>query len=348
MSTWRSTAAIIGKAPWHPEFLRPPASSGPLYAFDAWLFARASALPAPPLGAWETLSYGFVVHVGEAARGGGTVSGASAAIEECRVAGVLAPSHDRADRAYPLSVAAAIAFPRFAELHPELVPILLEPYWLAAGERLSALREIAPGPAGYGLEALTCDALESPEDAHALYVEWTRGTTANDFAELLGRSRTWLERTTFTIVDVVATRERSRAHAHTAPLIFRLPLGQAAGAALCFWLDVIRRAMRPRTRLPSFFWSHDVEEGDALVCLGTPGDDVLSSLWRVGAAAPHENDLTHAEAPPHPSDAPPQDALLADLGPLHAELEAVAALLDGVDARLAAFSSLVSGPAGYR
>ncbi len=324
MSLWRSHATVVGKAPWHPEFLRGAGMSPELYAFDKWLYDAAAdgACPEPTSpGVWEARAYGFVVRLGDAAPGAPVA-----------ITGVLAPSHDRAGRAFPIAVATSLSIPTFIQRHAEVFPIALEPYWLSAGELLSDLRAAtdATGVEPQRLATLTDGPLEPPEGAHVLYTQWTRGTAASEIARSLGRADGWLAETAYAVVDAVI------AHVQNGParppvLGVRVPLGAAAGAELCFWLDVLRRAMRPTAVVPSFFWSHDGETGEALLYLDAPPQGALATLWGALATPLPVLDCTRASAARAEVD--------PVLGALEGADETVSQLLAGVDTRVSTFAS---------
>jgi hypothetical protein len=86
-------------------------------------------------------------------------------------------------------------------------------------------------------------------------------------------------------------------------------LGLAAGGALCFWLDVVRRAAGWQLHVPSFFWSHDEQSGDALLFVDAPGDTALATLWGGDATPDDVCDVTAHVGPsgtePHPAMAMP-------------------------------------------
>jgi hypothetical protein len=77
------------------------------------------------------------------------------------------------------------------------------------------------------------------------------------------------------------------------PLTLRLPLGAAGGAAVCFWVDLVRRAAGWRSTIPSFFWSHDGETGTMLLHLGDAPRSTLVDLWIPGGDRAELCDLTH-------------------------------------------------------
>jgi hypothetical protein len=282
MSNWRTSASVLGKVPWRYEFLRPSGLSSELRSLDEWLFRNAHAALAfeetLALGGLEPVSYGFLMRLEDA-------DGVLPA-----VAGVVSPSHDRAGRAYPLAVAAAVSLAKDVDAHPEIAPVVLESYWHVAVDVLSALRSAPFGADDRSLERLTAEPLESGASALDLYAEWTRQTAASELCSLLERSFDWLVCTAHGILDLVAPLGRFAESKSFPPI--RVPLGRSAGGALCFWLDLLRRAARRHGRVPSFFWSHDGQRGDALLCLGTPEETTLAALWRLEAASGRVCDFT--------------------------------------------------------
>ncbi len=279
-STWRTGAALFGKAPWNEEYLRAPARHAELRSLDEWIFRNASAMPALSQTVGREVpipTYGFLVSVD-----------ASAPLQA--VAGVLSPSQDKAGRAYPLVVAAAANLEPRVVAHPEVAPILLESYWEIAVEALTGLSSETPAVGDRSLERATETPLESALAALELYTRWTRETSVADLCALLGRSTEWLDSAGRQVLE----------SASPSLLAIRVPLGGAAGSALCFWLDVLRRAGRwEGGRAPSFFWSHDGVGGDALLCPGAPGESVLAALWTNAPAGEIVCDLARiGPAPP--------------------------------------------------
>jgi TagF N-terminal domain, Type VI secretion system-associated len=264
-------AAILGKVPWHNEFLRGSALSSEIWAFDEWLFRNAQ-LP-PEESVWGP-SYGFLLQLDSAP---GPLDG---------IAGVISPSRDQAGRVYPLAIAGSVRLTPDLVAHPEVVPIAFEAYWHTAVEILSAARSGPPDGGDWPLDRLFETQLESGAAALELYVRWAESTSAAQLCALLGRPAAWLSSALRSLGEAMNRGERGRLRS------IRVPLGQAAGGALCFWLDVVRRAAGWRGRIPSFFWSHDDRAGEALVFLGAPGETALEMLWRRGGSGDDICDLT--------------------------------------------------------
>jgi hypothetical protein len=89
-----------------------------------------------------------------------------------------------------------------------------------------------------------------------------------------------------------AVRPLSGVEQPDSPLSLRLPLGQAGGAALCFWLDLTRRLVRWRATVPSFFWSHDGQAGGLMLHLGDPPACTMAEIWHPSGERDEVCDLT--------------------------------------------------------
>ena len=83
-------------------------------------------------------------------------------------------------------------------------------------------------------------------------------------------------------------RPYQRTERPRTPLTLRLPLGQAGGAAVCFWLDLVQRLTGWLATIPSFFWSHDGTSGTMLLHLGEPPRVTLAELWM---STPSRNEI---------------------------------------------------------
>jgi type VI secretion system ImpM family protein len=289
VTAWRGGAAILGKVPWDDEFLREAGLSRELQRFGEWLHRSAASIVAHPRRTDEGLAtppaaHGFVLHLG---RPGDPPAG---------VAGVVSASEDRAGRSYPLAVAAPVAFGADIAAHPEIVPIVLETYWQRALDVLTAVRGGPIARDDHGLRRLTEEPIESAEAAVGLYAAWARRTPLADLCALLDRPIPWFYRAAQAIVRTVHAGDRSPGHRDARSV--RVPLGLAAGSALCVWLDVLGRAARAgRGGIATFFWSHDEHAGEALLSLDPPDHRSLAALWHAGTDRDGSLDLTPAGDP---------------------------------------------------
>jgi type VI secretion system ImpM family protein len=288
VSRWIDGAAVLGKVEWEYEFLRSAGLASPLRSFDEWLFRNASSGQNDSWhsGGEEPSIYAFVMQP---------------APGEQAIAGVVGPSRDRAGRAYPAAIVSSLALEE-AAAHPEVLPIVLEDYWQTAVEGLTAVRGAPFAGDDRRLIEMTREPLATASDALDLYVAWTQRTTPGELCELLDRSTSWLEHA----VDALARAVRPSRDRVAASGAVRVPLGRAAGGALCFWLDVLRRAAAAPGRCPSFFWSHDARTGDALLSLAPPPDATLGTLWGLPTTASSSGglacDLTRTGEPSASSD----------------------------------------------
>jgi hypothetical protein len=269
VSRWSDRPAVLGKVEWEYEFLRGSQLSASERAFDEWLFRNVSACDAGgPDGQAEPPIYGFVARVDPADR------------SDAVVAGVISPSRDRAGRAYPAAVVTTLSLEEVTA-HPEVLPILLEGFWKQAIETVTWVRSAPIPPDDPRLDALVSP-LESSVAALELYRSWTERTSCAEFCRLLDRSPCWFEGALSAVAQAVRPA-RGGSPSSAAGGGFhgvRVPLGEAGGAALCLWLDVVWRTIGRRGPCPSFFWSHDALSGDALVSLPASPDLTLRTLWR--------------------------------------------------------------------
>lgn len=298
-------AAVLGKVPWQPEFLRGSQLPLEIWAFDEWLFRNAQS---QITGAAGKASYGFLLQVAPVHTGTNAI------------AGVIGPSHDLAGRPYPLAIAGRVTVARDVAAHPEVLPIVFEEYWHAAVEILREARTGPPDGDDWRLHRLSQTQV-SLDTAFDLYANWAEQMSASQLCSLIGRPANWLASAASRIARAAGPPGGGRVRT------IRVPLGHAAGGALCFWLDVVRRAAGWQAHVPSFFWSHDEQGGDALIFIGTPGDLTLATLWGDEAAYNDVCDLTGLEddalGGPSALGSPPEDTE-SSLWPL---LESVGALV---------------------
>lgn len=271
----------IGKVPWRAEYLPVPASAPSFAAFDAWLteateWAAASAGPGWPSAFAHGAMHGFVYR-------------SAADPLDTALCGALSPSHDSAGRLFPLALGAPLRLSPELLRRPELLPFSLEGSWAEATSALAQLMTAAPSELGAPARLDAGHDAEVSESAR-LYDEWVATLPLVELWALLGPA----------LVDPAATLQMlcealapSRGvERPTTTLSLRLPLGLAGGAALCFWLDLVRRRVGWQSTLPSFFWSHDGSSGAALLHLGRPSKGTLAELWMPSGKRDDSADLT--------------------------------------------------------
>ncbi len=260
--------AAMGKLRGFDEYVRVNASTPAFVTFDAWVgenMATASRRGTD----WAASYRAGRPHVFVYSTGDSSVV----------LAGALAPSEDSAGRGYPLFVAREVDVTSAAVRSLEWLPLVLEDVWDGASRvAASATRDGSVS----ALEQLLRDtpSSEAVEFPRALesWEQWTRGVSLTELAELL-----------FDTGDVASIAGALRAvleavapHRGATPprtrLCLRLPLGRAGGAAVCFWLGVVQRAVAGE-RVPSFFWTHDGESGSLLLSVGVFPKSTLSQLW---------------------------------------------------------------------
>lgn len=285
MSVWLADATVVGKVPWEYEFLR-RASDPTLRAFEEWLFRSASA-DASAFGSAPSV-YAFATRIDPVAGGDPTALSV----------GVLSPSEDAAGRSYVAAVVATLSA-SVGRDHPEILPILLETFWARAVEELARARAGPLAPDDEALASLTRDPLDPADEGLALYAEWTRATARSQACAQLARPDGWLDGA----VDraAAALRPGRSSDPHRAARAMLVPLGQAAGATLCFWLDVAWRAVGRSGPFPSFFWSHDGRSGQALVAHPVAPPSALKLLWG-GSSVDPVLDLVHPANPADPAE----------------------------------------------
>lgn len=268
----RAPFAALGKLRSEREFLRLRASDPALLAFDEWLVDNMEWAARGAGAGWadafaEGPVQAFFYRVPGAARSPDTL-----------IAGALAPSADAAGRGFPFAVLARVDAAPFAS-HPETLPLFLEEVWQSASECVVDATDSGGAHLSQRLERLHIPDAPEAQAAASEYAEWTASLPLSDLCELLfgegGAQR--LEGAIRFVVDLVEPH-RGVDYPKT-PLTLRCPLGEAGGAAVCFWIDLVRRAARWKASLPTFFWSHDGGTGALLLHLGDPPKQTLAELW---------------------------------------------------------------------
>ncbi|MGC4088532.1 MAG: type VI secretion system-associated protein TagF [Polyangiaceae bacterium] len=194
-------------------------------------------------------------------------------------AGVLAPSRDAAGRRFPVCVAFPFAPSAALTAAPEVIPLALEAHWQAASELVADLVADPMLDAARRLEALRVPDDAPVDEASASYRQWTQELQLQELWSLLLPEQTQRKPADLLYLVTETVRPCRGSERPTTPLSLRLPLGAAGGAALCFWLDWVRRVARWKATIPNFFWSHDGHGGATLLNLGLSPKSTLSELW---------------------------------------------------------------------
>ncbi len=298
-----TSSGAVGKLPTLAEYLPVPAEAPSFAAFDTWLTEALEWAAARAGAAWqaafsEGAMYGFTFRSPAASPGG-------------LLCGALTPSHDSAGRQFPLALAAALQLDAALLKRPELLPFVLEGVWLEATQGLSDLRQAEAGAGGPPTAELGAAAELDCDEAAQLYEGWAESLPLQELWQLLGTALAdppGTFRLLFETLAPVRGVERP-----DTTLCLRLPLGAAGGAALCFWLDIVRRFLGWRATAPSLFWSHDGTDGMALLLVGAPPKDALAELWLPVGAREQIADFTR----------PPSAATLTACRPLPPSLQAL-------------------------
>jgi type VI secretion system ImpM family protein len=278
-------AGAVGKVPWRAEYLAVPAHEPSFAAFDAWL-TEATEFAAARGPVWtEAFSRG--------AMHGFAFRSASDAVDSA-LCGALAPSRDSAGRHFPLALGAPLRMSPELLARPELLPFSLEGLWLEATSGLADLMG-ASGPDGAATPALSAGHDAELAEAAGLYDSWVGGLPLRELWALLGAALGDPHGTLQLLLETLGPL-RGVERPNVA-LSLRLPLGLAGGAALCFWLDLVRRYVGWESTLPSFFWSHNGSNGAALLHLGRPSKAALAELWMPEGTRDDVADLTRPADP---------------------------------------------------
>jgi type VI secretion system ImpM family protein len=262
---------VFGKVPWRAEYLKLRWDGDPFTSFDAWMTdnvewaarrAQRAFADASSSGSGGTHAFVFRPKNGQ-----GVLSGA------------IIASADSAGRSYPLAVAAPLVSAAELGASPEVLPLVLEDFWQIASEIAAAVR--ASGSVEQASSAAPSDFAWGVDGAQAIaaYAEWATALPLGDlFTLIYGNDGPVLasQALRFAVEAVRPFRGTDRPR---TPLTLRLPLGAAGGAAVCFWVDLVRRAAGWKSTIPSFFWSHDGAAGNLLLHLGDPPRSTLSDLF---------------------------------------------------------------------
>jgi type VI secretion system ImpM family protein len=258
----RAPIGLVGKLPASADFLRIGAQTQAFQALFGWLIdgvQRAAARAGGQGAAGGVLAFCYT------SRGGATALG-----------GALAPSRDQAGRRFPIAAASELLLDAELTQHPEALPLVLESVWATTSQLVIDLQAV--DRAALDAAPLHADVDVDVPAALAAYRGWTRDLELDDFIELVfegdaGRAAAAIALAADAVAPYVGVESPD------TPLALRLPLGQAGGAAVCFWIDLVVRLTGWRRTVPSFFWSHDGASGALLLHLGRVPPGVFSELW---------------------------------------------------------------------
>jgi len=274
----------FGKLPTHADFVHVGAGSELFARFDDWLTDSVEWAHARMGASWR-----------EAFRAGTMRAfmyrGAGSGLEQPLVVGALAPSRDEAGRLFPMCLGRSLSPTAEFVRNPHLLPFACESIWQAAGESLA---ELGTNPA-LDLSARLADLAEpnavSFGDAASAYAAWGETMQLSEFVALvLGPGQVGALRAMLRLMSEAVQPHRNQELPST-PLSLRLPLGAAGGAAVCFWLDAVRRLAGWRATVPSIFWSQDGDSGRLTVHLGVAPPATVSELWLPDAKSDEFCDL---------------------------------------------------------
>jgi type VI secretion system ImpM family protein len=202
-----------------------------------------------------------------------TAGGSAAAL-----VGALGPSSDRAGRRFPLCIAMPLFAPAELLAAPELLPLVLESAWQVSSQLVLSLTAEPEANVAERLAQLAAPEIELQE-ALASYSAWTRNLPVDElWALIFGQERRVDPASVLALVSETVGSCRG-VERPTTPLSLRFPLGLAGGAAVCFWLDWVCCIARWKATIPSFFWSHDGQQGTMILGLGMLPRCALAELW---------------------------------------------------------------------
>jgi type VI secretion system protein ImpM len=265
-----SGLGVVGKLPSSGDFVRLGAHDEAFVALEAWLIRgmewaleRGGSTWAQHFSAGRAHAFVF-----QPVRGSAST-----------LVGAVMPSQDSAGRHCPVAVAAPLQLGRELAALPQALPLLLERQWQLTGRLAAELRAGAAADLIASAAAATDMPVDPTATAHA-YDGWTRELSQAELWSLLFPTAGLEGARAAMRVVLEAIRVFAGVEQPETKLTLRLPLGAAAGAAVCLWLDVVRRALRWRSTVPSFFWSHDGVTGELVLHLGTPPASAVSELWQ--------------------------------------------------------------------
>jgi type VI secretion system protein ImpM len=258
-----SRISLLGKQPMRADFIATVGPAQLVQEFDSWLLGAMEWALARRRGEWPALF--------AAGRDFAFVFNPQGAEATDFLVGTIKPSHDSARRQFPLAAAAVVA--GVSGVSTAILPLVLELVWAHTHDELWS---VAFERTSNGLVPELVDA----QEAAAVYRAWAAELNAGQlWAALYGvpEATTWGAQALVLFGESVAPH-RALQLPETG-LTLRLPLGELGGAAVCFWLDVLRRVTNVE-RVPNLFWSHEGQSGTLLLHIGKPPLSTLAELWR--------------------------------------------------------------------
>jgi type VI secretion system ImpM family protein len=263
----RAPIGLVGKLPASADFLRIRAQTPAFQALLGWLVDGVQ------LAAARGQSYAHP----QRADGAGVLAFCYESREGSQaLGGALAPSSDQAGRRFPIAAASELLLDADLNQHPEVLPLVLESVWAATSQLVLDLQSV--DRAALDAAPLYADIDVDVHAALGAYRGWTRDLELDDFIALVFDGDVARAAGAFALTEDAASPYVGVENPDT-PLALRLPLGQAGGAAVCFWLDLVVRLTGWRRTVPSFFWSHDGASGALSLHLGRVSPGALSELW---------------------------------------------------------------------
>jgi type VI secretion system ImpM family protein len=276
----RAVIGLVGKLPAAADFLRVRANSEAFQGLLGWLIdgvQRAAVAGDVWAGVPRTAVQAMCFR---------SRRGTSALV------GALAPSIDQAGRRFPIAAASELVVDAELAEAPQVLPLLLKAVWAVTGQLVVDLQVVDRA----ALEAALphADLELSMGDAASAYRAWTDELELDDLLGLVFGADAAHAAAALALTEEAVSPYRGVENPDT-PLSLRLPLGQAGGAAVCFWLDLVVRLVGWRRTVPSFFWSHDGESGALMLHLGSVPPAALRELWLPTGKSDEVCDLVQPE-----------------------------------------------------
>lgn len=255
----------VGKLPAHADFTRSHAHGPAFTALYGWLIEGVELAAASRAGWAARVPSEAVQAMCFHPPGAATL-----------IAGAVAPSADAAGRRFPLAAGCELRIDAALAEHAEVLPLMLEGVWAQAGELVLELQQADQGTLAAAKPVVELDV--TLPGAVASYRSWTEELGVDELVALVFDGDEARAAATLAVTDEAVSPYRGVESPDT-PLSLRLPLGQAGGAAVCFWLDLVERLTGWRRTVPSFFWSHDGVSGALMLHLGRVPPAALPELW---------------------------------------------------------------------